>query len=65
MALDEPRGNDESYDIKGYNFVVDKEFMAQAQNIKIDFTGMGFHLDSKIDLGQSACSSCGTTGSCC
>ena len=65
MALDEPRGNDEAYDIKGYNFVVDKEFMAQAQTIKIDFTGMGFHLDSKIDLGQSACSSCGTTGSCC
>ncbi|SLM33070.1 conserved hypothetical protein [Desulfamplus magnetovallimortis] len=65
MALDEPRDNDNTYNVKGFKFVVDKEFMKQAQLIKIDFTGMGFKLDSKIDFGQSACSSCGTSGTCC
>lgn len=65
MALDEPRTNDNTYTVKGFEFVVDKEFMKQAQLIKIDFTGMGFKLDSKLDLGQSACGSCSTQGSCC
>jgi len=65
MALDEPKETDDTYDVKGFKIIVDKEFMKQAQIIKIDFTGMGFHLDSKIDLGQSACGSCSTSGSCC
>ncbi len=65
MALDEPKPTDDTYNVKGFQLVVDKEFMKQAKMIKIDFSGMGFHLDSKIDLGQSACSSCGTKGSCC
>ena len=65
MALDEPKENDNSYDVKGFKFVVDKEFMVQAKIIKIDFTGMGFSLDSKLDMGDSACGSCGTKGSCC
>ena len=65
MALDEPKENDNSYDVKGFKFVVDKDFMQQAKLIKIDFTGMGFHLDSKLEMGDSACGSCGTKGSCC
>ena len=65
MALDEPKENDNNYDVKGFKFVVDKEFMKQAKLIKIDFTGMGFSLDSKLELGDSACGSCGTKGSCC
>ncbi|MBF0201857.1 MAG: hypothetical protein HQK66_11215 [Desulfamplus sp.] len=65
MALDESRNNDNTYNVKGFEFLVDKDFMRQAQLIKIDFTGMGFKLDSKIDFGQSDCSSCGTAGKCC
>ncbi len=65
MALDEPKKNDDVYDVQGFKFVVDKEFMKQAKLIKIDFTGMGFKLDSKIDFGESSCSSCGTSGKCC
>ena len=64
MALDEPKDSDDSFDVKGLKFVVDKEFMEKAEIIKIDFTGMGFHLDSNIDLGQGGCSGCGSTGSC-
>ena len=64
MALDEPKDTDDEFDIKGLKFVVDKEFMEKAEQIKIDFTGMGFHLDSNIDFGPSACGSCGSGGSC-
>lgn len=65
MALDEPKDTDDSFDVKGLKFVVDKEFMVQAETIKVDFTGMGFALDSNIDLGgDSGCGSCGSGGSC-
>lgn len=63
MALDEPKDSDDLFDTKGLKFVVDKEFMEKAQNIKIDFNGMGFSLDSGLDLGQgSNCGGC--SGSC-
>ncbi len=62
MALDEPKNSDDSYEVKGHKFVVDKDFMQKAERIKIDFTGMGFHLDSKMDLGDPGCGGC--SGSC-
>ncbi len=64
MALDEPKDTDDSFDVKGLKFVVDKEFMEKAEVIKIDFTGMGFNLASNMDLGESGCGSCGSGGSC-
>ena len=66
MALDEPKDTDDAFDVKGLKFVVDKDFMQKAENIKIDFTGMGFHLDSNMDMGggSSGCGSCGSGGSC-
>ncbi len=64
MALDEPKDTDDTFDVKGHKFVVDKEFMDKAENISIDFTGMGFALDSNIELGGGGCSGCGDTGSC-
>ena len=66
MALDEPKDTDDTFNIKGLTFVVDKTFMEKAETIKIDFTGMGFQLDSNVDLGQpgqSGCSGCGS-GTC-
>lgn len=65
MALDEPKDSDNTYDVKGLKFVADKKFMQDAKLIKIDFTGMGFHLDSKLEMSDSGCGSCGTKGSCC
>ena len=64
MDLDEPKDSDDAFDIKGLKFIVDKEFMEKAEKIKIDFTGMGFHLDSNIDLGPSGCGGCGEGGGC-
>jgi len=65
MALDEPKDSDDLFDVKGLKFVVDKEFMEKAQHINIDFNGMGFSLDSGIDLGQGGnCGGCSSSGSC-
>lgn len=67
MALDEPKETDNVYDIDGFSYIVNKEFMEKAQPIKVDFTEMGFKLDCGINFAALAeCSSCGTkTSSCC
>jgi len=64
MALDEPKDTDNSYDVNGFKFIMDKEFDKKAQPVSIDFMGYGFKINSSIDFG-AGCSSCGTTGSCC
>jgi iron-sulfur cluster assembly protein len=64
MALDEPRDNDDEFDIDGFKYLIDKEFMEKAQPIKVDFMQVGFKITAGIDFG-AACGSCGTKGSCC
>ncbi len=64
MALDESKDTDEKFEIDGYIYVVDKEFLAQAQPVKVDFLEIGFKVTSSLKL-ESACGSCSTTGSCC
>ncbi len=64
MALDEPAEADESFEVDGYTFIVNKEFLEKAQPIKVDFHMYGFKLDCAIDFG-AGCTSCSTSGSCC
>ncbi len=64
MALDELRNNDQTFEIGGFQYVVDKDFLEKANPIKVDFSPVGFAITSNIDL-TSACKSCSTTGSCC
>jgi Fe-S cluster assembly iron-binding protein IscA len=65
MALDEPKATDDVFDIDGFQYIVDKDFMEKAKPIKVDFSEMGFKLDSGIDFGSgSGCSGCGTTNTC-
>jgi len=65
MALDEPQDTDDVYDIEGFKYVVNKDFLEKAQPIKVDFLINGFKLDCGIEFGPaSACSSCSTSGTC-
>ena len=64
MALDELKDTDVAYDIDGFKYIVDKEFMEKTKPIKVDFNRFGFKVTSGIDLG-AGCSSCNNTGSCC
>ncbi len=68
MALDELKDTDNLYEVDGFKYVVDKEFMEKAKPIKVDFNRFGFKLTSGQVQGQdlgAGCSSCSTTGSCC
>jgi Fe-S cluster assembly iron-binding protein IscA len=65
MALDEPTDTDHIYEINGFTYIVNKEFMEKAESIKVDFAELGFTLDCGIDFGaESDCSGCGTNTTC-
>ena len=59
MALDEPNNLDQEFEIDGFKYIVNKEFLERANPIKVDFHMYGFKLDCNIDFG-SGCTSCGT-----
>ena len=63
MALDEPKDADDVYDIDGFKYLVDKDFMERANPIKVDFQEIGFKLTSSIQMNDE-CSGCGSTSSC-
>lgn len=64
MALDETKDTDQVYEVDGFKYIVDSEFIKEAAPIKVDFLEYGFKVTSNLKL-ESACGSCGTTGSCC
>lgn len=64
MALDEPNDHDQVFEIDGFKYIVNKEFMDKISPIKIDFALYGFKLDCGVDF-SAGCNSCSTEGSCC
>ncbi len=67
MALDEPKDTDDSYEIGGFKYIVDKEFLEKVQPIKVDFLNIGFQVSCAVDFGagQGCGSSCSTANTCC
>ncbi len=63
MALDESKDTDEIFEVDGFEYIADKEFLKQATPVKIDFLQTGFKIDSAIDLGPGCGGSC-SEGSC-
>ena len=69
MALDEPKETDETFEVDGFKYIVDKDFLEKAKPIKIDFLEIGFKLTSSLVFDQSqgcagSCSTGGEAGSC-
>ena len=65
LALDETRPEDKTFDDNGYTFCVNSELMESAGEIRIDFSPMGFSIESGLKFesaggGCSGCSGCGT-----
>lgn len=58
LALDEQKSNDNTYDIMGFQFLVDKSLMDTVAPIKIDLTEAGFVINSSLKVDPSSCSSC-------
>ena len=65
MALDEPKQTANVFEIDGYRYLVDRDFLQKVQPIHVDFTPFGFRVSSAIDFGSGCGSSCSTEGSCC
>jgi iron-sulfur cluster assembly protein len=63
MALDELKDTDDVFDIDGFQFVVDKEFLKEAEPITVDFAHLGFQIDCAIEF-EEGCSGCGTSSAC-
>jgi Fe-S cluster assembly iron-binding protein IscA len=63
MALDEVKDTDDVFDIDGFKYIVDKEFMKEAEPIKVDFSEFGFQFDCGIEF-EEGCSACPTSSAC-
>ncbi|MFH1102465.1 MAG: hypothetical protein V1714_01695 [Pseudomonadota bacterium] len=63
MALDEPKDADELFDIDGFKYIVDRDFMERAKQIIVDFQEVGFKLTSNLKFDAS-CGGCGTSDTC-
>ncbi|MBW1840442.1 MAG: hypothetical protein JRI75_01415 [Deltaproteobacteria bacterium] len=65
MALDEQKENDAVYDIDGFTYLVNQDFLEKAKPIKVDFLVHGFKLDCGLDFDPAAgCGSCSTSDTC-
>jgi len=67
LALDEPKETDDSFEIGGVTYIVDKEFLEKVTPVKIDYLetpAEGFLVTGNIDF-IAACSSCNTESTCC
>ncbi|RME21597.1 MAG: hypothetical protein D6806_14435 [Deltaproteobacteria bacterium] len=62
MVLDEPKDNDEKFELDGVTVIVDKELLQQSGGITIDVPGgyPGFSVKAKKPLWDagSGCGSC-------
>ncbi|MBW2407373.1 MAG: hypothetical protein JRE92_04125 [Deltaproteobacteria bacterium] len=63
MALDEPKDTDDVFDINGLRFIVDKDFLREAEPIKVDFSGFGFQFDCSLEF-EEGCTACPTSRAC-
>jgi len=57
LALDEQKDNDNLYDVKGFQFLVDKNLMETVAPIELDMTEGGFIIRSSLQLAAGGCSS--------
>ncbi|MBU0515977.1 MAG: hypothetical protein KJ621_14520 [Proteobacteria bacterium] len=68
MALDEPRDDDQSFDLNGINTIVNSDLLTRAEEINIDFVEAGFRsgfsITTKAPVITGDPSGCGTSCSC-
>lgn len=64
MSLDETKDNDEIFDVGGYQYIIDKELLEKAAPITVDFTEVGFKIETAMVIEETGCSGCSSAGSC-
>jgi len=63
MALDELKDTDTVFDIDGFQFIVDEDFLGEAAPIRVDFSHFGFQFDCAIEF-EGGCTACPTSSAC-
>ncbi len=61
LGIDSAKEDDETINLEGYDFVVDKELLEQAKPMQVDLTPMGIEISSSLVFEQAE----GGCGSCC
>ena len=62
MALDQINDTDAVFTHEGIDFIMENPLLEQAKPVNIDYSGIGFRLDSSLELSDGGCSSCGSGG---
>ncbi len=64
MALDESKDTDEKFEDNNITYVIDKNLFEEIKPIKVDYSSMGFKIDSNMKQKpkNSSCSSCSSSG---
>jgi iron-sulfur cluster assembly protein len=63
LDVDEIKDTDTVFDINGFQFIIDKDFLREAEPIKVDYTRFGFQFDCALQF-EEGCSGCGTSSAC-
>jgi len=64
LDVDEPKDTDTVFDIDGFQFIVDEDFLIEAAPIKVDYTRSGFQFDCELEF-EDECTACETSSCCC
>ncbi len=64
MALDESKDSDIIFEIGDQPYIIDKELLKQAAPVNVDFTQMGYKIDTSMEMSEAGCGGCGSEGTC-
>jgi len=68
MALDEPRDDDQVFEMNELTYMINKDLFERVKPINVDFVesamGSGFSIQSNLQIGGGCGSSCGGSCSC-
>lgn len=68
MALDEPKDDDQVFEVNDLKYVINKDLFDQVKPINVDFVdtamGSGFSIQSNLNAGAGCGSSCSSSCSC-
>lgn len=69
LAIDEATEEDETFEQGGFTFMVSKELLELTGDLSIDFSSMGFDINTEKPMefesaGGGGCSGCSSAGAC-
>ena len=63
LGIDQQKNSDEVFELAGFTFIIDRDFLTQIQPVKVDFTNNSFQVTGAVPF-SSSCGECNSGGSC-